>query len=726
MSVIAAPEISWSVEFLTALHKLAPADSHRVIGALEQMARDPERPSLNLEKLSGRAKNFWSIRASKSLRVLLVRQGNVFFAVDVGTHDELYQRAKRSHFVVDPSRQIIRLVTVEPDVRARDGIGRATQTGQALAAANAERRPLDHWTDAELLQAGLDPTEVERVRLCAVDEDLLALALDDDRFERALDLLAITPQEHFAPTFDEEAAATERVRSAVGEFGALAGFTRLLSAEELARLAAAPIEDWMVFLHPDQQDIVSRRYDGPARVRGAAGTGKTVVALHRAAELGRRFEAEGEAGKILFTTFIKTLSTVFANLYERVPTAVEGAVDFIHVDKLARAVCVEAGESPMVATRDIEAAYAVAFKRVITPTSPLGQAGLSRRYLQDEVTRVIKGRGIDHRDTYRGIERTGRTTAFSGAMRDQAWELKEAWDEEMAGRGTVDFADVILRARDLARQREEPTYRSAIIDESQDLTLVGLQLVRALVNGSGRDRPDGMLIVGDGAQRIYPGGFTLRQAGIEVRGRSTVLRRNYRNTREILGAAQRIAGNESVIDLAENYQRAEEDAVADREGVKPVLVECTDRDDEVHFVASRIRDLVEHRQAVSLGDTALFVGTNDEAKRWTADLKAVGIDCQGLDKYEGIPTDAVKVGTYFRAKGLEFKLVFLPGLDAQHFPRPQQPGQDDAEYEDARSLQISQVFVAMTRARDGLFVLASDEPSELVVDALDCFDVIEA
>lgn len=103
-----------------------------------------------------------------------------------------------------------------------------------------------------------------------------------------------------------------------------------------------------------------------------------------------------------------------------------------------------------------------------------------------------------------------------------------------------------------------------------------------------------------------------------------------------------------------------------------------------------------------------------------AELKDQGISCQGLDKYEGIPTDAVKIGTYFRAKGLEFKVVFLPEFDAHHFPRPQQTGQDDAEYADTRSLQISQVFVAMTRARDGLFVLATDEPSELVVEALDC------
>src|SRR5690606_35662564 len=121
--------------------------------------------------------------------------------------------------------------------------------------------------------------------------------------------------------------------------------------------------------------------------------------------------------------------------------------------------------------------------------------------------------------------------------------------------------------------RPTPTYRAAIIDEAQDLTLVGLQLVRALVNGpDGTDRPDGLQIVGDGAQRIYPGGFTLRQAGIEVRGRTAVLRMNYRNTREIMGAAMAVAGNQPVDDLGERFERKDAEAIALRSGIRPVLV----------------------------------------------------------------------------------------------------------------------------------------------------------
>ncbi|KAA0233583.1 MAG: hypothetical protein EDR02_13160 [Actinobacteria bacterium] len=191
------------------------------------------------------------------------------------------------------------------------------------------------------------------------------------------------------------------------------------------------------------------------------------------------------------------------------------------------------------------------------------------------------------------------------------------------------------------------------------------------------------------------------------------------------GGAQRVAGDEPIVDLAEEYRRSEDEASSEREGVKPFLVECTSHADEVSFVVARVRDLVSNQKAVGLGDIAVFVNTNRAARTWMAELKEEGLECQGLDRYEGIPTPAVKAGTYFRAKGLEFKVVFLPGLDDTGFPKPKPDWQDEAEYEDERALQISQVFVAMTRARDGLFVLASGQPSPLLAQATDCFQLVE-
>lgn len=269
-------------------------------------------------------------------------------------------------------------------------------------------------------------------------------------------------------------------------------------------------------------------------------------------------------------------------------------------------------------------------------------------------------------------------------------------------------------------------YRAALIDEAQDLTLVGLQLVRTLVNGpKGGDRPDGLFLVGDGAQRIYPGAFTLRQAGVEVRGRTTVLKTNYRNTAEILESAMAVAGNDTVDDLGDVFIRKEGDAEPLRQGVKPVLIRCEGADDELRFIAERINDLVASG-ALGMGDVALLAPTNKAAKSWFGRLTQLAIPCLDLTIYDGTPSAKVKVGTYNRAKGLEFKVVFLPGLNDGEVPTPIYRGQDPQEYEDQRSVAVSRLFVAMTRARDGLFLTCSTDPCDLLIGALDSFEVIDS
>ena len=206
---------------------------------------------------------------------------------------------------------------------------------------------LHHWEHSELLQAGFDASEIEKLRR-ADQETLLHVWPDID--EAKLDLVLRCMEGTPETVGQEELLANEeaenaRFREAIVERGALAGLSVLLSPDEFERLMSAPIEEWMVFLHPDQRALVDRRFNGPARVRGAAGTGKTVVALHRAAALAARYSVK-KSGRpsVLFTTFISTLPPVFENLYARLPRGVAGGVEFINVDKLALRLCAAAGQ----------------------------------------------------------------------------------------------------------------------------------------------------------------------------------------------------------------------------------------------------------------------------------------------------------------------------------------------------------------------------------------------
>ena len=263
-----------------------------------------------------------------------------------------------------------------------------------------------------------------------------------------------------------------------------------------------------------------------------------------------------------------------------------------------------------------------------------------------------------------------------------------------------DFPDVVRVARDLARERRESTYESAIVDEGQDFTLVGLQFVQALVTPAGRaDTPNGLFIVGDGAQKIYPGGFTLAQASIDVRGNSSVLRVNYRNSREIIAAAMACTGSEEVNDLGDSYRRGDDEVrgVTTREGVKPCLVRGGDLGGQIRYVAETAKRLAESA-GLDFGDIGVLAPTNGLADQAQGGLRAMSLACQSLQSFDGTSTNRIKTGTFKRAKGLEFKVVFLLGLGADSFPGPRRYWQTAEEHEERQG------------ARDDR-VVRSDDPS---------------
>ena len=653
-----------------------------------------------------------------------------------GKH-KVQDQAKRMNVAFDPTEQRV-VVTVQAesaDEPEQSYVDRRLQAGRLFMA----------WGDKELADFGFGNHVAAVLRPLNTEDELFNLedSMTIEDFTRAVNLLIFDhPDGESAALADLEArlaaeAAASKAMEPVATEEDLelerhladprggAWFTAA-EPEFLKDIINRPIEDWMVFLHPDQREIVTRTFNGPARVRGSAGTGKTVVGLHRAAHLAEVNRHAGNGEKILFTTFVKSLPPVFESLFERLPGTHPEEVDFIHIDKLAAAICRGAGDDLVTAPAQIDKAFETAWRRKVTSSSPLGQACFTSHYVREEITAVIKGRGLDSLDDYLDIARTGRRARMSKPQRSQVWELMQEWDSEMERAGTVDFADVVVRALHHARTRTAPKYSAAIIDEAQDLTLAGLQLVRCLVNGrAGEDRQDGLMILGDGAQRIYAGGFTLRQAGIEVRGRSSLLKINYRNTQEIVEAAMAVTGDGDVSDHGDDFKRGDAPAAALRNGARPLLVEAASIDAEIDWIAAKISELSD-TDRVGLGDVGILVSTNRLVQRVLNGLADAGIAAQDLGSYEGQSVEAVKVGTYHRGKGLEFKAVFLPAVARGRFP----PNPHDVESEDERmelnELAQSQLFVAMTRARDLLAVLYDRDPSDVLLPHLNYFDRISA
>ena len=480
----------------------------------------------------------------------------------------------------------------------------------------------------------------------------------------------------------------------------------------------ADFEEWTLYLPEQQRKLVKRRYHaGLGRVRGAAGTGKTVVALHRAAVLGHRYPGE----RILVTTFSRSLCNHMGALFRRFPNAPDN-VHFANVDKLA----FQFDRRPL----DLDAVDE-AFETAYKSTIPLDiRARLDRDYLREEVRLIIKGRDPkkeEYLDAGR-FERLGRRRSFKQPDREMCWRLREAWDREMAQRGTVDFADRLVEARNRAREEGQPTYRAAVVDEAQDLTLVGIQLVRALVAGnlSQKLRTDSLLMLDDAAQRIYPGGFRPVWANLNFSGNSNSLHVNYRNSRRIFRAAQAVRGEAIISKDANDDGTVDAVHFEGAEGDRPVLIVTSGKESAV--ILERIRHLIENK-GFKYTEIGVLVLRNKDASRLVEALGSRNIPSVNLvDLRDGPLGDGVRVGTFDRAKGMEFRAVFIPRLGQSRFPidtedigsgqLPMLVGDNkstspmEEEDQEARLLNLDRLYVAMTRARDRLYLIADEQPCD--------------
>ncbi|MCX4695468.1 nuclease-related domain-containing DEAD/DEAH box helicase [Streptomyces sp. NBC_01408] len=458
----------------------------------------------------------------------------------------------------------------------------------------------------------------------------------------------------------------------------------------------APIEQWMTFLHPDQVALVRRNWSGPARISGPAGTGKTVVALHRAAYLARRTN-----GRVLYVTFASNLPRVQSTFLRTMAPAVADRVDFRSLHSWAQEFLQERGVPVRLHGDKAETAFSLAWKHV-GRESRLAELDPTPTYWHEEIDYVIKGRGLTSFEEYATVPRRRRKASLHRTHRQSVWELYEAYESLRSVRGVHDFNDVLsLALAEASRRREQPPYGAVIVDEVQDLTLVGVRLLHALVG----DVPNGLLLVGDGQQTVYPGGFRLTDAAIDIRGdRGQVLRTNYRNSKQILDAALTVVAD---------------DAFEDLDGVRTPGrrdVDLTYHDGDVVRVTgptvdAHDRELLDALRSLSdgaLADTALLCPSMRAIGHYQRLLTQAGIPVCQLEHYDGRAVDAVKLGTYRRAKGLEFKNVFLPQHDAvlSNGTQSDTAGGTEASAtaREREELMRSQLFVAMTRARDLLWL----------------------
>lgn len=701
----------------------ALADLEEALAELaEQPFNNPRLQTHHVKARSGRKTFISYVGGSKGKRLIWQLVNQTIVLLLFGGHDKVERRAERLDYEIDDVSGGVRIV--EYETRPQPAVApvaeaRAEGTVGSLFMA---------WSDDELASLGFASQEIPVLRRLDHEDELLALepTMAADSFTAAMNLhlygdpqgqrtAAREPQERY-----EVKAAGSEVRAEVdaGELerkltapASRASFAAV-APDQLAEVLAQPIEDWMVFLHPDQARLVQRPFSGPARVRGPAGTGKTVVALHRAKHL-----AETYGPPVLFTTFVRNLPTVFEQLYRRFAPDTADHVEFVNLHKWAWRYLAQHGHRPNTDIGKIDRAYKSAWETAVTSASLIDRQGGGFGYYREELDWIIKGRGLREFDDYLALSRTGRGTPLSEPHRREVWALYEEYERQLAREGVEDFNDVLTQA--LTRLQADPStaaYTAVVVDEAQDLTEVGIRLLHTLAGVNVRD---GLFICGDGQQSVYPGGYSLGQIGVDVRGRSAVLRINYRNTRQILDAADRIAADRPFDDLDDDLAHGPREIESLREGVPPHYDGFVDLDDHDTALVAAIDDAARD-PTLGPGDIAVLLPTNRLVDEYAKRIHELGYDTQELTKYDGTPNGQVKVGTYQRGKGLEFKAVFLPRLEPNTVGDAARFHEDEHAHAERLELTRRRLFVSATRARDYLWCGWVGAPTKLLnVDARD-------
>jgi len=696
--------------------KTFKADLARLEGSIARKAAvwlaeymsNPDDPRFEAHRIKrSLMPNLWTAKLDDAHRVIY-RHGSdgARYLLLCDGHDSAYRRAEKLRAVnIGGVVEVIESVTDRPSVLDHRPVApRPKQVCRTFMA----------WDDAELLAAGIPAHTLASVRALDSDDELLDFCAEAG----ALGELLLKLREDGPPALaarldpvlprDRDPAAPGKVEAALKTEAASASLVLVDSKDELERVLGQPIEDWMIYLHPAQAAAVRRPIGGPARVRGPAGTGKTVVALHRAAFVARELARRGDDGPILVTTFIRSLPMVLENLFERLAPDVAGRVEFDNVHGWASALLksrrLPYNVNPSLTERLFEEALEC------PAGTRLQEAGLTFRYLSDEVQYFVKGRALRRVEEYLALPRTSRGTPLRAEQRRDLWEVAERYRSACAREAVRDFGDLLvgaLRALE-ARPLHQP-YAAVVVDEAQDLTEAGLKMLLAALRPGGE-----LLLVGDGQQSIYPGSFSLRSVGLDVRGRSTILTASYRSSRALLEAALTVMAGHRFDDLDEDAVDGRRSVTWVRDGEPPVLCGFDDAEAERRFV---VADIAARAAAgeVDLGDVAVFCTRTADVKAMLALLKQRRIAAQDLTAYKGRTTRAVKVGTYHRAKGLEFKEVYLPHVSAGLVP----PTSRTADPSEAEELARRQFFVGMTRARDRLVITWSGERSGFLAPLVD-------
>lgn len=699
-------------DFLSSFAKLPAKQQKKVSAFVENFRTNPCAPGINYEKISGaRDPKLRSVRIDGTYRgiVLKPEKGNVYLLLWVDHHDEAYDWARRRQVLVNAHTGSVQVVTCET----------AEKQAQLAETKPTKGTLLYGCSDKQLLKLGLPESLLAEARSLNSDEDLEDKEdLFPEEVLEALYMLAMgysvqdVLAETKADTEPETDIDTEDFAKALEKDDSKRRFHVVADNLELTQLLEAPLEKWRVFLHPSQRRLVNMHANGPVRVLGGAGTGKTVVAMHRVKHLAENVFS-GSGDRILFTTYTRNLAEdIEVNLSKICPLAVKRRIKVVNLDAWAAAYLKKHGFSYIPLTSETKASD---FWEQACELAP-NDLGLPIAFYRQEWQDVVQAGSIMTEEDYLRTSRIGRGQRLSRRQRKEVWPVFEEYRALLRKDGYKEFTDVLRDARVLLEEHRDAAFKAVIIDEAQDMSPEAFRLIRALVPPS---QANDLFIVGDAHQRIYAHKIVLGHCGIDIRGRGRRLRLNYRTSDEIRKWAVALLEGCSVddldggVDTLKGYRSL-------FHGSAPVIKTFESVDEEKTAILAHLKEL--EKAGIPLGSVCLVARTDAMVKDYSSALTQAGIKIHRIrrDASDTTSKPGVRVASMHRVKGLEFDAMIVAGVTKKALPLEtvMKSLDSDLARQEFELKERSLLHVCATRARKHVLITASAPGSKfLAIDS---------
>ena len=688
--------------FTKALGRLTAQEQSAVKVTVFDLQQNPSAPGLQFHRIDkSKDPNFWSIRANRDIRLIVHKTDDSFLLCYVDHHDDAYTWAERRRIETHPKTGAAQIVEVRERVE-EIAVPVYVQAGEAAPSLPPETVGATLFTDLtkdDLLDVGVPEDWIEDIQQST-----------EDRF---FDLTNHIPAEaaeallNYATT--GKLLKPEAIKPDVNPFehpDAQRRFRVLDNKEELERALDYPWDQWTIFLHPSQRSVVEQEFSGPARVSGSAGTGKTVVALHRAANILKN----NKDARILLTTFSSPLANALKHKLKLLTgiDSEQGSRANIHsfqgvaYDLFTLAY----GHTPRAASKDQVKAILESAKKELEGTE------FTSRFLLSEWISVIDAWQIDSLDAYRDVPRLGRKNRLGSKQRERVWPIFVKAREMLQSQGMDTWPGIFSAVTKYYAEKEHKPFTHIIVDEAQDLGVPELRMLAAIAENT----PDALFFAGDLGQRIFQEPFSWKTLGIEVRGRAQTLKVNYRTSHQIRQTADKLLPQ-----MVRDVDGNEEDrkgTVSVFNGPEPVVRICRDIDSEKATIAEWIKQIVA--EGVEPDEIGLFVRSNEELLRARNAAKDAGYKVLELSDRVEERNGRISIGTMHLAKGLEFKAVGVIACDDDILPKQDriEGVADEAELDEVYETERHLFYVACTRARDRLFISGVEPGSEFMADII--------